>query len=233
MLSPSLTNQGASSFEVKFLIDEAKAEQVIAWAQGQLAPDPYGDADGRYETTTLYLDTEQFDVYNQQPGFRTSKYRIRQYGTSECVSLERKRKRGDRVRKTRSVVPGISLASMTTPLVLSDDEAAWFHSEISTKKMKPSSIVVYQRQAFVAEGLRLTVDAEIAAVSTSEWRLSTNETFIELLPKMRVLELKFADSMPAKFRNLLISQNLAPSKVSKYRSSIDGVNQRELQCRTS
>jgi hypothetical protein len=43
--SPSLAerSRGGDAFELKFLIDEARAAQIEDWARRRLAPDPHGN----------------------------------------------------------------------------------------------------------------------------------------------------------------------------------------------
>ena len=80
--------------EIKFVIPEELAEQISLWASERLKPDPHSApelVDG-YHTTSLYFDTEQFDVFAKRGSYGRSKYRIRRYGTNQVVFLERKLK---------------------------------------------------------------------------------------------------------------------------------------------
>src|SRR5262245_13671657 len=97
-LSPSLVNASdrtADSYELKFHLPADRADQVESWARRHLWPDPHGD-DGRYLITSLYCDTSAHDVFHRTPGFRRAKHRLRRYGESALIYLERKRRRGDR-----------------------------------------------------------------------------------------------------------------------------------------
>src|SRR5438046_583290 len=71
-----------AAYEVKFLIPESKAQQVEAWARRHLAYDPHVDpAQGHtYQTTSVYLDNAEFDVFHGRAPFRRRKFRIRRYG---------------------------------------------------------------------------------------------------------------------------------------------------------
>ncbi len=120
--SPSLGTRrdGGQAFEVKFLIDEALAAEVIRWARVRLAPDLHAAAelDGAYSTTSLYTDTTSDDVYLRSPRYKRRKFRVRRYGAENWVFLERKRKSGDKVSKRRDRVPMEELSRLAPPLTV-------------------------------------------------------------------------------------------------------------------
>src|SRR5262245_51919594 len=72
--SPSLYDpgaaEGATAYEVKFLLTEEQVQQVTARVAPQLALDPYADpARGNaYLTTSVYTDTSAFDVFYRTEG---------------------------------------------------------------------------------------------------------------------------------------------------------------------
>src|SRR5688572_2760812 len=95
-MSPSTDTRENREFasETKFLVTPAVAEQIRDWARARLAPDPNAsgesnDAYDAYQITSLYFDTENFDVFHRKGSFGRSKYRIRRYGESEIAFLER------------------------------------------------------------------------------------------------------------------------------------------------
>ena len=71
------------------LITAALAEQIHDWARSRLAADPNATAElgDAYQVTTLYFDTEQFDVFFRKGSFGRSKYRIRRYGGNGAAPL--------------------------------------------------------------------------------------------------------------------------------------------------
>ena len=83
------------------------AARILEWSRSRLSPDPYagGDAGDEYRTTSLYFDTEDLAVYHRRGSYRRSKYRVRRYGTSEVVFLERKLRTAHLLNKRRTVVP--------------------------------------------------------------------------------------------------------------------------------
>src|SRR5437899_9692609 len=104
-MSPSLDlreNRELAS-ESKFQVPQHVAHEVLEWARGRMSPDPNGSGDMNdgYQITSLYFDTEQFDVFARKGSFGRTKYRVRRYGPSDIVFLERKLKTGGLVTKRR------------------------------------------------------------------------------------------------------------------------------------
>ncbi|HWL08185.1 MAG TPA: polyphosphate polymerase domain-containing protein [Planctomicrobium sp.] len=229
LLSPSLTAraEGVTAFEVKFLIDEAQAQEVGAWASRHLIPDPHGnpECEGSYQITSLYTDTQAFDVYHRTPKYRRRKYRLRRYGSESTIHLERKVRRGERVAKRRTSVPECDLLLLNHALTLSDWPGHWFQQCLLRKSLLPVCQLVYQRTAFLgscSEGpLRLTLDRQIQGQLASDWNVETSEQAIPLLPGEVVLELKFREAMPVLFKQLVAELQLCSTGVSKYRRCLD------------
>src|SRR4051812_26013707 len=91
--SPSLAPDGtAPAYELKFLLHEAQAQLVEAWARRRLMLDPHGEPAlaGAYRTVSLYFDTPQLDVYQRTPSYKRRKFRVRRYGAAPLLFLERK-----------------------------------------------------------------------------------------------------------------------------------------------
>lgn len=197
--SPSLAAAGSSdrAYEVKYLVDSSTASVVEEWARQNLTPDLHGDG-GVYRTATLYLDTAELDIYHKSKGYRRNRYRVRRYGTADLLHLERKRRHGDRVRKTREV---IALDALTRLPDLTDEVA--FAAAIRERFLQPSCWVGYTRSAFTDGAVRLTIDRDVAGVPLAAWTVPTRLDARPLLPDQAVLELKFRDAMPALFHDLL------------------------------
>ncbi len=220
--SQKASSDGATSFELKFLVSEQVAARVEAWAGDRLALDEHGDPihDGRYFTTTLYLDTPAFDVFFRTPGFRRRKYRVRRYGSESTLFLERKVRRGDEVRKQREPVALAELDRLLAPSAPATAET-WFRREVLDRGMGPSGLVSYWRTAFVGAGsdgpLRLTLDRAVRGRATSTLEVAAVDGGHPLVDGEVICELKFKAAMPALFRQLVADLALAPASVSKYR----------------
>jgi hypothetical protein len=216
---PSSSGFG-EAFELKFLLSIDTARMVEAWARAHLRPDPHGLA-GSYRTTTLYCDTLGLDIFFRSPGHRRSKYRVRRYGEGPAVYLERKTKKGDRVRKMRERIPVDALPSLARP----DQGDTWFHRQVHFHDLRPICRIAYDRTAFVGHssdgGLRLTLDRHPVCVPADGWSVPALHDGMSFLPDRVILELKYHASLPTLFRGLLAELPVSPSRGSKYRSCVE------------
>src|SRR5262245_9911041 len=103
--------------EIKFLVPPALIEPVRTWVRARLQPDPNGGgvhAD-EYQTTSLYFDTPEFHTIGQRGSYARRKFRVRRYGISDIVFLERKLKSRGLITKRRSIVPIGALDYLASP----------------------------------------------------------------------------------------------------------------------
>lgn len=213
MISPSLLGNERAAYELKFALTEELHPTLLAWARTHLSQDSHAAPDGSYQVSTLYFDTPEASMFHRAPGYRTTKYRIRRYGTEDLRYFERKRKRGSRVRKTRDLGP---------------NPPGWFEIERCAKGLEPALWVSYTRHAFVGDGgLRLTMDRDLRA-----WPMGESDHVLELAGPL-VLELKFHDALPTMFRSLVADHQLMPTAFSKYRVAMAHYIETEAACPTS
>jgi hypothetical protein len=225
LASPSLASPGDGSpaYELKFLLDEARAQKVEAWAQGRLALDPHGDPalGGAYRTTSLYFDTSELDVYHRAPSYKRRKFRVRRYGPAPWAFLERKSKWGDRVAKRRTAIPDGEVVLLTHPMSLVNWPGHWFHRRLLARRLGPACQIIYQRTAYVGacpeSPLRLTLDRRVHGILTDEWSLAPSDGGLPLLTGQVILEFKFRLALPAPFKEVIADFRLSPRTVSKYR----------------
>src|SRR4051812_4906695 len=99
--STEIREDRAFAAEIKFLVPADRVDALRAWARGRLGPDPYGGGpySDTYQTNTLYFDTRDLDVFYRRGSYGRSKYRVRRYGRSAELFLERKLKTRDLVSK--------------------------------------------------------------------------------------------------------------------------------------
>lgn len=220
-VSPSLTREpgAGAAYEIKFRLTTEEADWAETWARERLSPDPHGD-NGVYRTTSLYLDTPFFDIYYKTRGYRRSKYRLRRYGAAEWIHLERKIRRGDRVRKRRDVFP---LAEASR--LLDHDNGGWFGERVRQRLLQPVCWISYMRTAFqsaTANGpARLTLDRDVMGTPAADWTVPARVEDRELLPEEVILELKFRVHLPALFHELLSALPSRLAGVSKYSRCIE------------
>jgi hypothetical protein len=226
-LSPSLQRRepGVDTFEVKYLVDPTTAAAIRAFAAAHLQPDVHADpaiGDG-YDVTTTYLDTPDFAIARRLPGVGGRKYRVRRYGDANEVHLERKSRRGDRVRKIRTAVP-IDDAPRRFAAELGAEgpfDGDWFLRQTRWRGLVPTCALRYRRVAYfgVAAGgpMRLTMDTEIRGSRCATVVPVLGDDALAILRDAVICELKFRAAMPAPFVRLVSELRLAPSSVSKYR----------------
>jgi hypothetical protein len=222
MASPSLVSTPGTgdAYEVKFRLTSREAEDAEAWARAHLTPDPHGH-NGVYRTTSLYLDTPFLDIYHKTPGYRRSKFRLRRYGVEPHIHLERKSRRGDRVRKRREV---IALADV--PRLLDEDGGgAWFGPQVRRRLLRPICWIGYTRTAFTSVTpsgpLRLTLDRDAVGTTASAWDVPDRVNGRILLSDEVILELKFRSSLPKLFHELLAVLPSRVAGVSKYSRCVE------------
>lgn len=222
------------TFEMKFLVDEGRAADIMIWAREHLDADPHADpqlGDG-YHVNSLYLDTPHFDVYHRADSFRQRKYRLRRYGCEGLVWCELKRKRRGLVRKRRISVDELDLSFRLTSMNEADWEGDWFRSQLDVQCLRPVCQVTYQRFARMKatdEGpMRLTIDSRLTARLCHDWLVPSNpldevpqRLGTPLLNDQRILELKFRGAMPLMFQRLVEEQQLQVTSFSKYRTSVE------------
>lgn len=220
-LSPSLRKGAGPAFELKYVLTLDEASRAEEWARSFLSPDPHGQ-EGAYSTLSLYCDTPTRDVFHRERGYRRSKYRVRRYEAGDFLHLERKTRRGDRVSKKRSVLGLDNLRLVIDADPEPEWEWGWFLKQVRFRNLSPAARLGYARTAFVGhcpEGpMRLTIDRDLRGEMSSGWDVGPLRDPKPLLQGKAVLELKYAEVMPAPFRKLM--EKLPPNRpggASKYR----------------
>ena len=211
----------ASASEIKFVIDPAMAPSIRAWAREHLKADPHGAGpfDDEYETASLYFDTAAQDVFHRRGSYGRAKYRVRRYGTSDVVFLERKLRQPGLLIKRRTIAAMDSLHRLQAPEVHAEWDGEWFHRRLQLRRLAPSCQVSYHRMARVLscpDGIaRLTLDAELRAGPLES--ASFTPGGVPFLEHGLILELKYHRYLPALFRRLVEEFALEVGTASKYR----------------
>jgi hypothetical protein len=210
--------------EVKFVLTEPLAERIRGWARQHLSADPHGTGPfgDEYETTSLYLDTTALDVFQGRGSYKRAKYRIRRYGASDRVFLERKLRSKVLLAKRRTAVAleDVSLVG-DAPF---DWDGRWFQARLSARRLAPACQVSYRRTARIGAtaSMRLTIDADLRARMARGFELA-RERNLGVFDGRVILELKFRGALPALFKQLLEEFRLAPQSFSKYRVAMSAL----------
>lgn len=212
-------------FEKKYLLSPWAYRRLQRLLADEMVMDEYG----LHTITSVYFDTETFDIIRtsvQQPPFK-EKLRLRWYGVpkpQDPVFLELKRKYRGLVYKRRiSVDPFSAKRLLSTELPILDQsqvarEVDWFIRRYSPA---PKLLLAYDREAMEGKrdaGLRITFDHNI------RWRdydldLSHGSYGAPLLSQEMVLmEIKAPQNLPVWLSGLLAAEKIYPSSFSKYGS---------------
>jgi len=208
--------------ELKFLVDEDRAPALRDWARAYLARDhfgsgPHGD---QYTTTSLYFETPAFDVYHRRGSYGRSKFRIRRYGSSDIVFLERKFRTSRLLAKRRTTVPLDEMDNLESPAPARAWPGYWFHRRVLLRRLSPLVQMSYDRTARVGLGptgtMRMTIDTNLRVLPMPDRAFIPGVGF-PLIEGQCIVELKYRAEIPALFKELVETFKLAPSPVSKYR----------------
>lgn len=216
----------AAAAEVKFVVEAGLGQQIRRWARLHLQPDPHGAGPfgDEYRTATIYFDTEDRDVFHRRGSYARAKYRVRRYGDSDVVFLERKLRRPGLLVKRRTQVLPEELRLLDPHAAVPDAWAGeWLRRRVRARRLGPACEIVYRRMARQADTpggpVRLTVDHDLAAATVGDVAFSSGPQ-MPVLEGQVIVEIKFRGPMPGLFKRLVEELVLAPRPVSKYRCGV-------------
>jgi hypothetical protein len=215
-----------AAFEIKFLLTEKQAQEVQTRLSGRLALDSHADPalGGAYRTTSLYTETPDFAVFRRVGEYGTSKFRVRRYGSSGPVFLERKDKDGDRVHKARISASAADLADLSVGRTTAQGLSGWFRDEIARRQLAPICRISYDRVAYLGTAesgaVRATFDRRVRGETTTQWDVVPVGEATELLPGLVICEFKYRLALPHLFKEIIATLGLQSTPCSKYRRFI-------------
>jgi hypothetical protein len=215
----------AHAREIKFVVDGRIAPQLQAWMRENLQGDEFGSGEhrDRFATSSLYFETENFDVFHRRGSYGKSKFRVRRYGLSPIMFLERKF-RTDRVlikRRTTAAVQEFDRIERDVP----DPSwhGYWFHRRLIARKLRPLVQVSYDRTARIGTSpygkVRMTLDFDLRVLPLPD-RAFLPGIGLPLLEGQNILELKYSAVLPAMFKRLIEEFGLRTQPISKYRAGL-------------
>ncbi|MGZ8937703.1 MAG: polyphosphate polymerase domain-containing protein [Limisphaerales bacterium] len=224
LTSPSIMRENRElASELKFLVTPDVAVGIREWARHKLLPDPHGNgnAHDEYRITSLYFETDSFDVYNRKGSYARSKYRIRRYGAEDVVFLERKLKTNGLVAKRRSPTVTVEIKRLSEMQPDPGWLGSWYHRRVLLRGLKPICQISYERTARVASTssgpVRLTLDENLRGIPAREYQFQPDGDCQKVAPANVVMEMKFRGETPTIFKELIEKFALSPKKMSKYR----------------
>lgn len=212
-------------FEQKFVLSPALAGEVRAWAREHMGADPNGQGPNgdEYAVESLYLDTTNFDVLRRSGSFGRAKYRIRRYGSSETVFLERKMKADGLISKRRTIVSLTELPLLNGATANRRRADFWFHRRVLARQLQPVCQIRYSRTARIAATdrgtMRLTMDDAISACLAQGMSFEAASDPVAISEGQVILEMKYRGTAPAMARTLIETFALEPRPSSKYRKA--------------
>lgn len=196
----------------------------------------------QYTVRSIYLDTIHLDCHREKTeGVELrKKFRIRSYNdySSDAVTVfEIKKKIENRIFKHRAfttyqcVEPLMETANINKYFHEDDsgeaiDNARRFFYHVRSRNMKPTVLVVYEREAYhglLDPGVRVTLDKNIrSSIYPSYNELFRKKGLRHLFPNHFILEIKyFSDRMPVWARSLIQEFRLRNEALSKYTIGYD------------
>jgi hypothetical protein len=215
----------AHAREIKFVVDAARGPELQAWMRANLAPDEFGSGPehDQFETSSLYFETGQFDVFHRRGSYGKSKYRVRRYGTSPIMFLERKF-RTERVlikRRTTAALEDFRRIELHEPDP--DWYGYWFHRRLLARRLKPLVQVSYVRTARLGSSphgkVRMTLDMDLRVLPLPDGAFLPG-VGLPLLPESNIIEVKYCVTLPPILRDMISQFSLTTQPVSKYRAGL-------------
>lgn len=227
-------------FEFKYRLPEYIVGKIIQDLLNHMDWDPYvaGNNDKSYQVSSLYFDTTGFGCYHEKiAGVKSrKKLRLRTYATElqpdTRVFLEIKRKNDMIVFKDRlatnyqecfhSINNGqfsrlVDHASCQDKELLK--EFLWLKEY---NCLLPKLMVIYKRQPLVGridQKFRVTFDSQLKAYPANQ--LFFSKRAVEVFPHSVIMELKYNDSVPYWFHQIIKKYQLNREPFSKYCQSLE------------
>jgi hypothetical protein len=211
--------------EIKFLVSNAMAPRIQEWMRANLAADEFGTGpySDQYATSSLYFESATFDVFHRRGSYGRSKYRIRRYGFSDVMFLERKFRTERLLAKRRTIVPVTEFDHLDAPDPNPEWAGFWFHRRIKLRRLVPLVQLSYDRTARLGQSetgpVRMTIDFNLRVLPMPD-RAFLPGTGFPLIEGSNIVEVKYRIALPALFKGLVAEFGLRPQPLSKYRSGL-------------
>jgi hypothetical protein len=229
----------ACRFEMKYLIDEIKAAQIVQYIRPLLPPDRYSklQRNGMYPIVSLYLDAPDMQLCRESLTGQKNRFKLRVRAYTDDPEYPRffeiKRRINQvivksRARVTDANVPLLLQGRSLPPQGYSTDEPALtqFQFYLTAIRAGPLVLIRYLRQAFEGTGearVRVTFDRELWYQVTDEPRVRLGGSGWQahgLTTGHTILEIKFTGRYPAWLSRLVRDFELEVMPVSKFATSI-------------
>jgi hypothetical protein len=212
--------------EVKFLIDTERAPLIQEWMRANLGPDQFGEGpfQDQYATSSLYFESDTFDVFHRRGSYGRSKYRIRRYGTTSSIMFLERKFRTDRLlAKRRTIVPISDFDYLVGTEANREWAGYWFHRRVLLRRLRPLVQLSYERTARLGSSstgpIRMTIDFNLRVLPLPDRAFLPGLGF-PILEGQNIIEVKYLVALPAVIKQLSEQFKLRPQPVSKYRTGL-------------
>jgi len=214
--------------EVKYTLSLYQYLKFRDFCSGFMELDKNADENGEYIVKSYYFDTLFFDDYTEKLNgtYERKKYRLRTYGDSGYIRLEKKVKRGYLNKKILGEINADHadmLIKGHTNIKTGDDNTDAIISEMYLSGYKSSIYIEYSRQAFTLNefDIRITLDKDLGALYG---KYSSGENKPNLLPVHyegeAILEIKYKDALPRWLMKTVYQMAPSERSLSKYAQSL-------------
>lgn len=225
--------------ELKYIIDESKAEAIAQFVKSYLQLDRYSKLQrgGEYPIVSLYLDSDDLKLCRESLTGQKNRFKLRIRSYTDELDyprfLEIKRRINTVIVKSRTGVMDRDIPTLLAGLPLppqnysTDIESLnQFQFYINTIKARPMILIRYMRRAYEGDSetrVRVTFDRKLCYCVTDVpevriggkgWQENT------LTIGSLILEIKFTDCFPAWLNRMVSYLDLQQDSVSKYATSI-------------
>ncbi len=232
---------------MKYLLPENLADVLVPKLLKHMDWDPYAEKKPgkKYYINSLYYDSCGFACYYEKiAGLeKRKKLRLRVYedllNPNTKVYIEIKRKDNIIVLKDRIIASfndccqsflkgDYNILRKNRP----EKEISFINEFIWTKDyncFKPQILISYCRSPLVGkidQRFRVTFDSDLTAVP-ADW-LTVNKAKIPVCPGFVIMEVKFNNTLPAWFHEIIKDYNLERISFSKYCMGVDACRQKNL-----
>lgn len=214
--------------EMKYLVSDAQLASLNSRLKGVLKPDAHAGPEGTYLIRSLYFDDIDNTAFreNDSGTGRREKFRIRIYnGSMDRISLERKAKVSDKIRKTSCIITRQQYDILTDPYA--DKTVKDEYPELMKKvlamyqirRLEPKVIVEYERRPFIYRdgNVRITFDRNVT--SSLDLKSFTNKSICgrPIMPiGKQLLEVKYDAYLPDHIYRTIAMPGLQLTTYSKY-----------------
>ncbi len=205
--------------EKKYILDETQYKKIKNQIKKHMEYDPYHK--GQYTISSIYLDTNEFDMIRaslEKPIYK-EKIRLRSYNTPDInddIYIEIKKKYNGQGNKRRIKMKLKEAYDFIEGKIKNKTQIGKeLDYIIKQNNLKPKIYIAYDRLAFQDNNFRTTLDYNIR-YRIEDINLENGDSGKLLGKNIYILEAKAQYAYPKWFIELLNKEKIYPSSFSKY-----------------